>query len=216
MDRGSGDPVDRGGGARDAAGDYRVRDGVRSVPDDGRVLPMRESCRFCGVGFTCKPEQLTGTCLGCMPLLQEEVRTLSTRVAELSFTEEKLARAYDRIEELEREREAELMGHEAAARYAPRDSCPFAPASVLRECWLQGWDISNMLEEEVQVGTLLFGLLQDLDVIRQLAAGYAQDEIVDKIVRIYARFAPTIERLSKLGTSGRRPALEHLRPRDKE
>lgn len=135
-------------------------------------------------------EESLATCSSCAAKLVEKAHKLEDENLKL---QEKVTRTNGIVENLLRSYTHETTGMMAAAKGLGRDQNPHGRGTVEADAWDVGWCRGEMDRRTMEAASVIEWAVLNLDVIEDLAKGYGQTEIADKLSTVTAKLADFVE-----------------------
>lgn len=151
-----------------------------------------DTCARCSGALVSATEISSGVCIPCTREIHLESIQLKLEIeklqSELSRSRESIGRLVEAIEKIKETSDSRKMGEEAAVRGIDGSDNPF-PAGHRREAWDDGFVIGllgSQIKESCAVGVWA---RDSLILIEELARGYGQEEIGQKISTVVEKLS---------------------------
>lgn len=149
-----------------------------------------ERCTECKVGtLSSFFESRLTVCADCAAKLIEQALVLR---GELPKMTQRLREAHDTIARYTVSVEAEEKGFGASKKGFGLDQNPYKE-NELAQCWTAGWCRGELERRAEQAASVIQWSVLNLDAIEELAKGYGQQEIADKLSTVSAKLVPFVE-----------------------
>lgn len=152
---------------------------------------MLGGCTRCEKGtLTSFFEQKLKLCADCAAVLVDKGKLHEEQAPKLR---QDLQEARDFINSMVESYESEKLGADAARKGFSEDQNPFPQGNEKHAGWNFGWTRGMQDRRTAEAAAVIEWTVLNLDVIEQLAAGYGQKEIADKLEIISSKLSEFVE-----------------------
>ena len=140
---------------------------------------------MCGKELGARTEFRTGACFECMTAMAEKLEESSSSSArlqeELDDKNGQIEKLSSKVSALEMMDRAEELGRNVAREGLGEDECPWAEGDAARLAWMKGYWAEQVSRSLRMARGVMTWSVDNLRHVHELAKGYGNDEIADKI-----------------------------------